>query len=39
VILDVWTHCFEAFLALYDVTEGVGKVEVGKLIDLMGNFL
>ncbi|MGQ9780115.1 MAG: AGE family epimerase/isomerase [Bacillota bacterium] len=37
--VDVFTHLFEALLALYDVTEGAKREEVAGLIKTCGDFL
>jgi mannose/cellobiose epimerase-like protein (N-acyl-D-glucosamine 2-epimerase family) len=37
--VDTFTHYFEALLAMYDVTDGAVKDEIGKMITLEGDFL
>lgn len=37
--VDTFAHYFEALLALYDVTEGAIKDDIGKMITLEGDFL
>lgn len=37
--VDVYTHFFEALLALYDVTEGDQQAHVSELINRCGSFL
>ncbi|MBN1429160.1 MAG: AGE family epimerase/isomerase [Anaerolineae bacterium] len=37
--IDIWTHYFEALLALYDVTEGADREHIANLIETAADFL